>query len=178
VSGFVRRSAREVYRNPWLAFEAHEIVHPNGRPGEHGVCRVPDASAVVVLDGEDAILTAQPRYAVNRTVLEIVKGGANPGEDALGCARRETREEVGAVAERWTALGGVHEIPSIVAATVNLFLARDCRFVDVEPEHVETIEIVRMPFRRAVAMALEGEIEDAISIVALLRADHALREGR
>ena len=174
---FERRSVREVYRNPWLIFEAHEIVHPNGSPGEHGVTRVPNASAVVVLDGEEAVLCAQPRYAVERTVLEIPKGGALPGESALACAQRESREEIGLSARRWTPLGAVHEIPSIVAATVSLFLARDCSFGEREPEHVESIEIVRIPFERALRMALEGEIDDAVSAIALARAGDALARG-
>ncbi|MBV8600596.1 MAG: NUDIX hydrolase, partial [Candidatus Eremiobacteraeota bacterium] len=161
----------------WLIFEAHEIVHPNGSPGEHGVTRVPNASAVVVLDGGEVVLTAQPRYAVERTVLEVPKGGAHPGESALQCAERETREEVGALARRWTPLGAVHEIPSIVAASVSLFLARECIFGEVAPEHVESIEIVRMPFERAVRMALDGELDDAISVVALVRANDAIARG-
>ena len=79
-SGFVRRGHSTVYENRWLRFEAHDIVHPNGLPGEYGIVVTPPASAVVVLDGDgDVILTRQARFAVDLIVLEVVKGGAAPG---------------------------------------------------------------------------------------------------
>jgi 8-oxo-dGTP pyrophosphatase MutT (NUDIX family) len=159
-----------VYENPWLRFEAHEMVHPNGHPGEYGVVVTPVASAVVVLDGDEVVLTRQSRYAVDRVVLEVVKGGAAAGELPLACAQREVREEIGLVAARWDALGVAFEIPSIVQEPVWLFLARDLSRVPVALEDVETIEAVRMPFARALEGVSGGEIDDAVTAMALVRA--------
>jgi 8-oxo-dGTP pyrophosphatase MutT (NUDIX family) len=170
---FQRRSKRTVYANPWISFEAHDIVHPNGAPGEHGVVVTPPASAVVVYDGGVVWLTRQARFAVDRVVLEVVKGGAEPGETPLEAAKRETREEIGVEAARWDDLGIVYELPSLVDHSVSLFLARDLTHVATEHEHVESIETVRMPFDEAVAAALNGKLEDAITGLALLRAAHA-----
>jgi len=175
-AGFERRASRTVYENPWLRFEAHEIVHPNGQPGEYGVVVALLPVAVVVLDGDDIILTRQARYAVGRTVLEVVKGGGDPGEPALAAAQRETREEVGFEAARWDALGEGYEIPSIVATPVSIFLARDLHAVPLEPEDVETIEPVRMPFAEALAAVARGEIADGITASALIRAAHLISE--
>src|SRR5271166_2725583 len=154
MAGYVRRATRRLYENPWVALEAHEIVHPNGVVGEHALVRVPPASGVVALDGTDVILTEQSRYAIGRRLLEIVKGGAHPGEDPLACARREAHEEIGLIAQRWLSLGKVYEIPSIVEGAIELFLARDCRFVACEPERVESIRVVRLPLGDAVRRSL------------------------
>ena len=78
-AGYVRRAKRVVYENPWLRFEAHDIVHPNGTEGVHGVVVTPRASAVVLVDGDDVLLVRQARFAVDRVVLEVVKGGASRG---------------------------------------------------------------------------------------------------
>ena len=161
-----------------MTVEAHAIVHPNGEPGEHVVVRVDVACAVVVLDGEDVLLERQPRFAADRVMLEVVKGAGAPGETALGCARRETREEIGVVAERWDALGAVYEVPSIITGPVDCFLARRCTFAAPAPERVESIEPVRLPFVEAVEQARAGGIEDAVSAVALLRAEAFLRRER
>ena len=177
-SGYERRSHRTVYENPWIRFEAHDIVHPNGRPGEHGVVVNPVASAIVALDGADVVLSRQARFAVDRIVLEVVKGGATPGESALAAAQRELREEVGFHAARWDDLGDAYEIPSIVEQPVRIFLARSLAAVPAEPEDVETIEAVRMPFADALQAAGSGEIADAITATALFRAAHRLREER
>jgi 8-oxo-dGTP pyrophosphatase MutT (NUDIX family) len=134
----------------------------------------PSASAVVVIDGDDVLLTRQARYAVDRVVLEVVKGGADDGEDALAAAKRETREEIGVVATRWDSLGFVYEIPSIVERPVSLFLARDLAHVATEHEGVESIEAVRVPLRAALDAIASGEINDAVTAVALARAAHIL----
>jgi 8-oxo-dGTP pyrophosphatase MutT (NUDIX family) len=176
MSGFMRRAKRTVYENPWLRFEAHDIVHPNGMPGEHGVVATPPASAVVPVDGSFVWLTRQARFAIDATVLEIVKGGRDPGEDALAAAQRELREELGLQSDRWEPLGIIYEIPSIVASPITLFLAHDVRAVATSGDHegVESIDAVRMPLLDALFGATNGRIDDAATGVALLRAARKL----
>jgi 8-oxo-dGTP pyrophosphatase MutT (NUDIX family) len=171
---FVRRTKRTVYANPWIRFEAHDIVHPNGAPGEHGLVIAPPASAVVVYDDGYVWLTRQARFALDRVVLEVVKGGAEPGETALAAARRETREEIGVEAARWDTLGVAFELPSLVDHEVALFLARDLTHVATQLEAIESIETVRMPFAEALEAALNGELADAVTALALLRAQRVL----
>ena len=88
---------------------------------------MPGASGVIVLDGDDVVLTEQMRFAVDRVMVEIVKGGADEGETTQACAERELREELGLEAARWTPLGPAYEVPSILTAPVELYLARDVR---------------------------------------------------
>jgi 8-oxo-dGTP pyrophosphatase MutT (NUDIX family) len=172
-AGYVRRAKRVVYENAWLRFEAHDMVHPTGAPGEHGVVVTPRASAVVLLDGEDVLLARQPRFAVDAVVLEVIKGGRHATEDELACAQRESREEAGVVAERWTALGYAYEIPSIVQEPVALFLGTGLTRAPLAPEAVERIDIVRMRFDDALAACADGRIDDAVTAIALLRARRA-----
>jgi len=176
--GYVRNSRRTTYENAWLRFEAHDMVHPNGHVGEHGVVVTPRASAVLVLDGDDVVLTRQARYAIDRVVLEIVKGGSEPHESAQAAAARELREELGLEAARWDDLGITYEIPSIVQEGVALFLARDVHAVAADPEEVETIVAVRMPFEEALRAAGRGDITDAVTAVALLRVAQRLAGER
>lgn len=176
-AGYQRRSKRVVYENAWLRFEAHEIVHPNGTPGEHGVIATPPASAVVLIDGDDVLLARQARFAVDRVVLEVVKGGRHAGEDALACAQRESREEAGVVAACWRSLGVTYEIPSVVQEPVALFLGEHLTPAPLPPEAVERIDVVRMPFADALDACADGRIADAVTAIALLRARH-VREQR
>jgi 8-oxo-dGTP pyrophosphatase MutT (NUDIX family) len=171
---YQRLTKRIVYTNPWISFEAHDIVHPNGAPGEHGLVVTPPASAVVVYDAGFVWLTRQARFAIDRVVLEVVKGGAEPGETPLQAAQRETREEIGVEAARWDAMGIAYELPSLIDHSVWLFLARDLTHVKTEHEHVESIETVRMPFGAALDGAIGGELDDAITGLALLRAAHVM----
>ncbi|HEY1655758.1 MAG TPA: NUDIX hydrolase [Candidatus Tumulicola sp.] len=170
-----RVSRRELYRNPWLAVEAHAIVHPSGEPGEHLLVLTSPTCAIVVEDGDELVFARQPRFAARRSIVEIVKGGAEGDEDRLQSARRELREELGVVAGRWSELGGLYEIPSIVAGCVRLYLARDLTFVGPQPESVESITPVRLKIGEALEAAGRGSIEDAVTVAALFR--YAVAEG-
>ena len=174
-AGYVRRAKRTVYANSWLRFEAHEIVHPNGTPGVHGVVVTPRASAVVLVEGDDVLLARQARFAIDRSVLEVIKGGCHDGEDALACAQRESREEAGVVAAHWHALGETYEIPSIVQEPVALYLGTDLTPSPLAPEPVERIEVVRMRFVDALEACADGRIDDAVTAIALLRARRFLQ---
>lgn len=177
-AGYLRNGRRTTYENRWLSFEAHDIVHPNGVAGEHGVVITPRSCAAFVLDGDDVVLARQARYAIDRVVLEIVKGGAAPDETPLAAAQRELREELGIVAARWDELGIVYEIPSIMQEPISLFLARDITAVTSDPEEVETIVAVRLPFRDALRAAGRGEIADAVTGAAFLRVVQRLEDER
>jgi 8-oxo-dGTP pyrophosphatase MutT (NUDIX family) len=173
-AGYVRSAQRVVYENPWLRFEAHDMVHPNGTAGEHGVVVTPRASAVVLVDGDDVLLVRQARFAVDRVVLEVIKGGRHDGEDGLACAQRESREEAGVVAAQWHALGETYEIPSIVKEPVSLYLGTGLTAAPLAPEAVERIDVVRMPFADALDACADGRIDDAVTAIALLRARRIL----
>jgi 8-oxo-dGTP pyrophosphatase MutT (NUDIX family) len=166
---YCRLAHRELYRNPWLALEVHEVLHPTGVAGEHLLIVTPAASAALAIDGGDVILTRQPRFGARNWVIEVVKGGAQEGETPLACAQRELQEEVGLGARRWEALGSVMEIPSLVASPVSLFIARDVYPLAGEQEEVEKIDVYRIPLAQAYAAALDGRIDDAVTLAALLR---------
>jgi 8-oxo-dGTP pyrophosphatase MutT (NUDIX family) len=166
---YKRLTKRELYSNPWVAVEAHEIVHPTGARGEHVLIVTPPASAVLVIDGEEVILAAQPRFGARQSVIEVVKGGADPGEDALACAKRELREELGLEAATWTSLGTTFELPSLVALPVTVFAASRVTHTASDPEAVEQIQGVRMTLEDAYAATCDGRIDDAVTIVALAR---------
>lgn len=164
-----RLHRREVYRNAWLSVEAHEIVHPSGVPGEHLLIVTPQSCGIIVEDRGDLLFARQPRFAAQCAVIEIVKGGAAGGEPPLVCAKRELREELGITARDWSQLGITHEIPSIVAPPVALFLARELEYGVSEPAGEESITLVRFSAEAALEAAVSGDIDDAVTIAALFR---------
>ena len=99
------------------------------------------------------------------------------GESALACAQRELREELGFTAANWAPLGIAYEIPSIFQSPIALFLARDLQAVSAELEDVESIEPVRMPLDEAIGAVMNGEINDTVTALALVRANRAPAHG-
>jgi 8-oxo-dGTP pyrophosphatase MutT (NUDIX family) len=166
---YTRIAQREIYRNPWLSVEVHDIVHPTGTASEHLLVVSPAASAVLVVDGDSFVFARQARFGARSRVIEIVKGGADADESPILCAQRELREELGLEADAWSSLGIVHEIPSIVVPPVSLFVAAGIRHTAADQEAVEQIERFRMPVDEAYRAALDGRIDDAVTLAALLR---------
>ncbi|HLA64514.1 MAG TPA: NUDIX hydrolase [Rhodothermales bacterium] len=139
----------------------------------------PGAAAVVPIypDGS-TVLVRQFRYATGRSFLEVPAGKLDvEGEDPAEAACRELEEEAGVRAETITALGATWPCIGYSNEVIHLFLAEGLTEGKSMDDPGERVEVVRMPFTEAVRMAQAGELDDAKTVVALLRAA-AWLEGR
>lgn len=166
-----RRARRVAYENPWITVWHDDVVRPDGSPGIYGVVHFAGlAVGVVALDDDDrVILVGQHRYTLDAYSWEIPEGGVAPGEDPLEGARRELREEAGVVAASWREILRFHLSNSVTDEAGVLYLATGLERVPADPEPTEELAIRRVPFDEALAMAQDGRITDAMTIMALAR---------
>ena len=167
-----QRLARTVaYENPWIIVYHDEVRRPDGQPGVYGVVHFRNwAVAVVAVDEQDRVLlVGQHRYTLGLYSWEIVEGGAAEDEDLLEAARRELREETGCSAGQWREIARLHLSNSVSDEEAVCYLATDLRSGVAEPEGTERLQVRRVLFAEALAMALDGRITDALSVVALQR---------
>jgi ADP-ribose pyrophosphatase len=139
----------------------------------------PGGAAVVALDGAGNVyLERQFRYPYRKVVVEIPAGKLEPGEEPARAIRRELKEEIGAEAARWDALG--HVMPSVgyTDEMLYLFLARGLTFGERSLDQDEFLEPFKLPFAQALEMAADGRINDAKTVAALFRADRLMRKER
>jgi ADP-ribose pyrophosphatase len=130
----------------------------------------PGGAAVVALNdkGEVALLR-QYRPVAADWLWEIPAGKRDNGDAPLLTAQRELQEEAGVVAAEWQELGAFYSSPGIFTEVIHLYLATGLSEVGSTPDEDEVFELHWLPLERAVAMAHSGEINDAKSIIALLR---------
>jgi ADP-ribose pyrophosphatase len=107
-------------------------------------------------------------------VLELPAGKLDPGERAAETAARELEEELGVVAGRLEQLSEFFTTPGFCAERLWVFLATELRETERRHEEDEIIEVVRMPFARALRLVASNEIEDAKTIIGLLLAARRL----
>jgi ADP-ribose pyrophosphatase len=113
----------------------------------------------------------QYRYAHGRVFFEIPAGKLDsPDEDPLSAAKRELREETGAVAGKIEFLGELDTSPALVSEKIYMYLAEDLSFGECDPDDDEFLEIIKIPLSKLVDMVLSGEIEDGKTQSAVLRA--------
>jgi folate-binding protein YgfZ len=136
------------------------------------VVRHPGSVVIVPLVGaRDVCLVEVVRTAVGRTLLELPAGTLDRIEAVDEAARRELAEETGYTAARITAAGAVWMSPGILRERMHLFVAED---LTPGPQALEPGEQIRtrvVPWDEAVAMCLDGRIEDAKTIVGILLVD-------
>jgi len=155
---------------------SERVALPNGNEVELDVVRHPGAAAVVALDTDGSLLMVrQYRHTVGEWLLEVPAGKLSPGEDPAACAHRELEEEAGVRAASLRELGSIFVSPGFCDERIWLFLATDLATSEQRLEADEVLAVERMPLAEAERRALSGEIVDAKSTVAILRAAALLR---
>ncbi len=112
----------------------------------------------------------QYRLSLERWILELPAGTREEGEDWLTCARRELREETGYQAETWRSLGEVWPAPGLTNEIMALYLAGNLTEAPLLRDPDEEIEVKPYPIGELVTMAIDGRLQDAKSVVGILRA--------
>ena len=163
-------SSEEVYRGR-LINVACDTVREAGKTYVREVVRHPGGAAVVAyFDDGTVALVSQYRHPTVRYLLELPAGKLDPGERPEETAARELEEELGVVAGRLEQLTEFYTTPGFCAEKLWVFLATDLRETASRLEEDEIIEVVRLPFARALEMIASREIEDAKTIIGLLLA--------
>jgi ADP-ribose pyrophosphatase len=166
-----RLGTREIYRGRTFNVDVDQVRLPGGAEAELELVHHRGAAAVVpVLDDGTVLLVRQYRYATGGWLLEIPAGKLDHGESPETCAGREAQEEVGYRPSKLEPLGWIWSSPGFADEKIWLFLATGLQEAKQELEPDEVLHVERMPFETAVEKAARGEIHDAKSAVALLRA--------
>lgn len=173
-------STREVYDNHWISLSEHQVINPSGKPGIYGKVHFKNkAIGIVPIDVEgNTYLVGQFRYTLNEWSWEIPEGGGALDLDPLASAKRELQEETGFSASRWTLLHRVHLSNSVTDEEGFIYLAEDLQPGKNALEETEAdLKVMRLPFKDALEMVLNGKITDSMSVIGLLRAAMHLGTG-
>ena len=166
-----RTSTRPIYDNSWISVREDVVELPDGRTTLYGVVQCHEAVGILpFLDRDTVLLVGQYRYVAGDFFWEMPTGGQHPGETAIEAAQRELAEEAGYQAGRLVELGSFHTSKSILREVARLYVAEDLRPASRPPDHTEFIERRAFPFTEVLAMVERGEIKDAMTIIAVLRA--------
>lgn len=129
----------------------------------------PGASAIVPLfDDGQTLLIRQFRYPARRVFWEVPAGKLDQdGEPPEEVAARELEEETGWRAHCFEHVGSSYPCIGYSNEIIHFYVARDLERGQRELGEHEFMEVERMPFDEAVAMARRGDILDMKSVTAL-----------
>lgn len=172
-------TVRNAYENPWIRVDHRDVLNPQGGAGIYGVIHFKNtAVGIIPLDNENFTwLVGQYRYTLDRYSWEIPEGGGLVGSDPLEAAKRELMEETGITARIWKPLLELHTSNSVTDEYGVAYVAQDLTMGKSQPEETEQLHIRRLPFSEVVDMVMQGEITDALSMIAILKANELLHRG-
>lgn len=143
----------------------------DGSSATREVISHPGGACVVPLDSNgDIIMVKQFRYPFSTQLIEVPAGKLNYGEDPYETALRELKEETGAVCDKVTELGVCYPTVAYDTEKIYMYLCEGLHFEDRHLDEDEFLDVIRMPFEKAVEMVMNGEIPDAKSQIAILKA--------
>ena len=160
-----------IYKGRVFNVYNNTVTLPDGREAprefiEHngGVCVLP------VLDNGDVILVKQFRYGIRNTLIEIPAGKLEKGENHKECGLRELKEEIGATPKEFIYLGECLPTTDYLSERIHMYLAKGLSFSEQHLDEDEFLEILRIPFEELLEKVISGEIKDAKTQVAVMKA--------
>jgi 8-oxo-dGTP pyrophosphatase MutT (NUDIX family) len=128
------------------------------------------AIGIIPLDkNNNTWIVGQYRYATNSYSWEIPEGGGKLDTDPIVSAQRELLEECGIIAKQWEKILEMDLSNSATNEHAILYVARDLQFTNTEPEETEDLQLKKVPFETLYQMVLNGEVQDAMSVAAVLK---------
>src|SRR5262249_49761872 len=118
---------------------------------------------------EQVLLVRQYRHAAGRELLEIPAGGLHKAEDPMEAARRELEEETGYRAGSLVERARFWTTPGFTTEFMYLYEASDLVKTHANPDEDEVIEVDIVRTDEVLRMIDTGLIQDAKSILGLLR---------
>lgn len=172
-------SSEEKYNNKWITITEHQVINPSGGKGIYGEVHFKNlAIGVLPLDDEhNTWLVGQYRYPLKAYSWEIPEGGGPLGTDPELSAKRELAEETGLVASKLTEIQRLHLSNSVSDELAIIYLAQDLQLGEAAPEETEDLQLIKVPFAKAVEMVMNGEITDSMSVAAILKVQLMIQKG-
>ena len=171
-------ASRYEYEGKIIRLRVDDARLPDGAVAKREVIEHPGGVGVLALTDEGEVLLVQQfRYPYSEITTEIPAGKRDRGEDPLETGKRELAEETGATADTFTPLGVIYPTPGFCDEVIHLYCATGLHFAEMHPDEDEFLNVVRLPLATLVEQVMAGDIPDAKTQIAALKA-WMLTEGK
>ena len=160
-----------VYKGRIVNLVVDRVRYTSGNESIREIVEHPGGAVILpVFDNGEILLVRQFRYPIGADVIELPAGKLDAGEDPRLCAERELREETGYTAARWRKLTTLMTTPGFCNERLHIYMAQG---LSLSPqgqsleEGEQTIRLIRVPLKEAIAMIEREEIVDGKTIAGI-----------
>ncbi len=148
-----------------------QVKTPDGRQTKFDIVEHTGSVVILPIDEQGNLLfVRQYRHAAGLDLLELPAGTRDGDEPHEICAAREIREETGMAAGKLERIGDFYLAPGYSTEFMAVFIATDLRHDPLQADEDEFLQVEKIPVKKAMEMALHGEVPDAKSLAALFLA--------
>ena len=141
---------------------------PDGRETKLDIVEHGGSVVIIPVDADGNILfVRQYRHAAGMDLLELPAGTRDGDEPYDVCAGREIREETGMEAGTLKRIGNFYLAPGYSTEFMAVFLATELKHNPLDADDDEFLQVEKIPVKKAIEMAENGEMPDAKSLAAL-----------
>jgi ADP-ribose pyrophosphatase len=159
-----------VFQGRLVQVRVDRVTEPAGHTTTREIVVHSGAVCIVARPTPDqVILIRQYRHAAGKELLELPAGGLHDSEDPMEAARRELEEETGYRAASLGERARFWTTPGFTTEFMYLYEATDLVKTKINPDEDEVIEVDIVQSAEALRMIEDGRIQDAKSILGLLR---------
>lgn len=162
--------SRTLYDSPWVGLSLVDVEVPGGPRFEHHVVRLP-RPAVGCLVGDPSrglLLLYRHRFITDSWGWEVPAGGVDAGETLERAAEREVLEETGWRPGPVRRLHGYHPSNGLSDQRFELLAADGAAYVGPPSDPAESSRVEWVPAEAVAALVRRGEVQDGMSLTALL----------
>lgn len=166
-----RKSRQVIFEGRVFSVAKDVNILADGREAPREMVLHSGGAGILPVDKDGNVtLVRQYRCGPEKICLEICAGKREKGEDPKECAVRELKEELGFTAASVKSLGTLIPTPAYDTEKIYIYLATELENVGASLDDGEFLETVTMPLDEAVELVMSGEIDDAKTQIALLKA--------
>ena len=162
-------NSTRIYDGKIIQVDKDEI-EVGGRKSTREVVHNAGGVSVLALDEKDnVILVKQFRYPSKEELYEIPGGKAECNETLVESGMRELKEESGYVSDNAIYFGYIYPTVAYSSEIIHLVLTKNCKYEKQCLDEGEHVEVIKVPFKKALDMVLNNEIVDGKTMIAILK---------
>lgn len=170
-------SSKELFDGKVVKLYIDEVELDNGTKATREFVKHPGGVCVLPIDDDGNIyMVKQFRYPFKKALYELPAGKLEYGEHHRDCGIRELKEETGAEAEIFEYMGCIYPTVAYDTEIIHMYLARGLSFGEQKLDEDEFLDVIKLPFDQAFEMAMKGELPDAKTQTAILKAKLLMKD--